>query len=197
MSEDVKPDDAGGVVVSDRARAGLDDFVMHAVKNSMAASGFDCTANPAEDAIPPEREVVMLTVSSYLYRVLLFIHFNRDAATRGYVADLAGTSLSEMDDERFNDVMMERGNLCCGALNRDIATVLPHIGMSTPCILHRSSMEHVSALAPAYTRRFKADVSPAVSLHFTLALCAFANLDFAFEPRTVEEDETAGELEMF
>lgn len=197
MSDEVSTEETGGVVVSARAREGLDHFVMHAVRSSMTAGGADCPVATADDAIPPEREVVMLTVSSYLYRVLLFIHFNRDTATRGYVAELAGTTVNDMDDERFNDVMMERGNLCCGALNRDIATFLPHIGMSTPCILHRSSMEHVSALDPAYTRRFKAEVSSSVSLHFTLVLCAFADLDFAFEPRTVEEDETAGELEMF
>ncbi len=187
-------------IVSERARAGLDHFVAQAVKGALAQPGTQFVIEPTDDAVARDHEceVVMLTVSSYLFRVLLFIHFDRNAALRSHLAALDGHPSDTLDEERFTDAVMERGNLCCGALNRDLAHFFPHIGMSTPCILHRSSVEHVAAVNPAFTRRYRADVSPGVAMHFTLALCAFADLDFPFEPRAAEEvEDTAGELEMF
>ncbi len=187
-------------VVSERARAGLDHFVAQAVKGALAQPGTDFAIESTDDDVARdhEREVVMLTVSSYMFRVLLFIHFNRNPALRSHLAALDGHPGDTLDDERFTDAIMEHGNLCCGALNRDLSQFFPHIGMSTPCILHRSSVEHVAAVNPAFTRRYRADVSPGVPMHFTLALCAFADLDFPFEPRAAEEvEDTAGELEMF
>jgi hypothetical protein len=186
--------------VSERSRQGLDQFVASAMKSSLAAPGHDFSMRQTDDPVAHdgEREVVMLTVSSYLFRVLLFVHFDRGAAMRAHLAALAGVAPEAMDDERFTDDVMEHGNLCCGALNRDLAQFFPHIGMSTPCILRRSSVEHVDAVKPAFTRRYLAEVGPGVAMHVTLALCAFADLDFAYEPRVGEEQEDmAGELEMF
>jgi hypothetical protein len=186
-------------LVSERARQGLDHFVAQAAKSALAAPGTDCTVTQTDDALAKdkEREVVMLTVSSYMFRVLLFMHFDRNAALRGHLASLSGVAPEALDDERFNDDIMERGNLFCGALNRDLAHFFPHIGMSTPCILKRSSVEHIGAVNPAFTRRYRAELGEGVAMHFTLAVCAFADLDFPYEPRAVEEVETAGELEMF
>jgi hypothetical protein len=186
--------------VSERARQGLDQFVAAAVKSSLAQSAGDFAIAQTDEPLAKdsEREIVMLTVSSYMFRVLLFMHFDRNAATRAHFSALANVAVEGMDDDRFIDEVMERGNLCCGALNRDLALFYPHIGMSTPCILKRSSVEHVGAIKPAFTRRYRAQVGPGLAMHFTLAVCAFADFDFAFEPRAAEElEDTAGELEMF
>ena len=186
--------------VSARAAAGLDDFVAQAVRNALRAPGQDAALQPldAEAPLAPEPEVVMLTVSSYLFRALLFIHVDRSPAWRGYMAALAGGDAEDYGDERFLDALMERGNLACGAFNRELAHYYPHTGMSTPCLLERGSLDHVRALQPALTRRYRVQATPDLALHLTLALCAFADIDFAFQPRAVEvEEEAAGELEMF
>lgn len=184
--------------VSDRARQGLDYFVAQAAKNSLVAAGEPCDVVPDDDAaLPKAPDVVMFTVSSYLFRVVLLIQFDRDPATRAYIAGLASAPAEEMTGERFLDTMNERGNLFCGALNRDLVPFYPHIGMSTPCVLKCNSVEHVTAVKPSYHRRFRCELAPGVVMHFTLALCADADFDFAFEPRAEEEADTAGELEMF
>ena len=184
--------------VSDRARQGLDYFVAQATKNSLVPAGAPCEVLPDDDsAIPKAPDVVMFSVSSYLFRVVLLLQFDHDLATRAYVAGLAGTPVDEMQGERFLDTMNERGNLFCGALNRDLVPFFPHIGMSTPCVLKRNSVEHVAAVKPSYHRRFRCELSPGVVMYFTLALCADVDFDFPFEPRAEEETDTAGELEMF
>lgn len=186
--------------VSARAAAGLDDFVAQAVRNALRVPGQDAALQRLDEQapLPPEPEVVMLTVSSYLFRALLFIHVDRGPAWRGFVAALAGGDADDYGDERFVDALMERGNLACGAFNRELAHYYPHTGMSTPCLLERGSLNHVRALHPALTRRYRVQATPDLALHLTLVLCAFADIDFAFEPRAAEvEEEAAGELEMF
>ncbi|MBL0727652.1 hypothetical protein [Piscinibacter sp. HJYY11] len=184
--------------VSDRARQGLDHFVAQAARNSLVRHGEPCEVVPDDDTLVPKApDVVMFTVTSYLFRVVLLIQFDRDPATRAYMAGLASTPVDEMNGERFFDTMNERGNLFCGAFNRDLVPFFPHIGMSTPCVLKRNSVEHITAVKPSYHRRFRCELAPGVAMYFTLALCADADFDFAFEPRAEEETDTAGELEMF
>jgi hypothetical protein len=184
-------------VVSERARDGLDYFVAQAANNALVSADKHCAVVAAGDTAASERDVVMLTVSSYTFRVLVFIHFESNAATRAYFGSLVNTSAEEMAGERFLDVVMERGNLFCGALNRDLAQFYPHTGMSTPCILHRSAVEHIDAVKPAFTRRYRAELTDELALHLTLAVCAFDDLDFQFAHRKAEATDTAGELEMF
>lgn len=184
--------------VSDRARQGLDHFVAQAAKNSLVPAGERCEVVPDDAAaVPQSPDVVMFTVSSYFFRVLLLIQFDHTPTTRAYIAGLASAPVEEMVGDRFLDTMNERGNLFCGALNRDLVPFFPHIGMSTPCVLKRNSVEHITAVKPSYQRRFRCELASGVEMHVTLALCTDADFDFAFEQRAEEETDTAGELEMF
>jgi len=156
----------------------------------------ECSVTTVEAAADGEHEVVMLTVSSYRFRVLLFVHFERNESTRRHLAALGNSGASEMRAERLVDAMMERGNLCCGALNRELARFFPHLGMSTPCMLDGSSLEHLAALRPSTIRHYRAEVAAGVALHLTLAICAFGDIDFAFSEAAVAAT-TSGELEIF
>ena len=184
------------VAISERARNGLEYFVEQAARMSLVADGQQCALRPADCDGVNEQTVAMLTVSSYSFRILVLLHFNEDAATRGHFGALTGTAGDASVDERFVDIVKERGNLLCGALNRDLAQFFPHIGMSTPCVLDRSAARHIDAVKPALLRCYRVDVSSAFTLHLTLALCAYTDLDFPFERRAVDEP-VAGELEMF
>ena len=188
--------------VSQRALEGFDRFVIEGIKSAFGLPASECTVALSEPAALGEHEVVMLTVSSYRFRVLLFIHFERDRATLNHLAALghldaaARTAGAALDAEGFVDAMMERGNLCCGALNRELSRFFPHLGMSTPCILAGNSMEHLESLRPTITRHFRAELGPTVTLRLTLAICAFADIDFASGEEDVEL-AASGELEMF
>jgi hypothetical protein len=184
--------------VSARAQNGFDHYVVQAVKGTFAHADSECTVEPTDDPSGTGTEVVMFTVSSYMFRAVMLMQYGRDPVTRGHFAALASASSEVPSDEVFNDAVMERGNLCCGAFNRDLAQFFPHTGMSTPCVLDHRSLGHIEALQPAYTRHYRATMGSGMCMHFTLVLCAFADLDFPFEPRVAEEAiDTAGELEMF
>ena len=40
-------------------------------------------------------------------------------------------------EQAFFDAIAERGNICCGILNRDLGHYFPHMGLSTPNILDK------------------------------------------------------------
>lgn len=191
---------SGSGTVSERALGTFDRFVTEATRSAFALQPAECVVSVLDQSLACEQDVVMFTVSSYRFRVLLFVHFERGSATRDYFAallmDLGGGDAQSLADERFVDAVMERGNLCCGALNRELARFYPHLGMSTPCILDGSALEHLAALQPSATRHYRAQLSAGVTLGLTLAVCAFGDIDFC-----LTDDATAtaagGELEMF
>jgi CheY-specific phosphatase CheX len=180
--------------VSARACAGFRHFVVQAAHASLGTSEVRCVIVPC-DQEPTQSDVVMFTIASYTFRALLFIHFNSDASTRACFAALANESVEEMAGDRFRDAVMERGNLICGSVNRELSTYFSHIGMSTPCVLSRTAAEHIDVVKPTIALRFCSDVGGA-TLHLTLVVCARGELDFAFEQH-VEHGASAGDLEMF
>jgi hypothetical protein len=180
--------------VSERARKGLDCFVMRAAQATLAAEPSDCLIAPIESDTQGT-DVVMLTISSYTFRMLLFLHFEGTHATRMHFAKLCRKAKDEMTDAQFHDVMMERGNLLCGAINRDLAVYFPYIGMSTASVLGQQATAHLGAVQAKYARQYRAEVSPTVVLHITLALCIYDDLDFPFE--THAETKVVSELEIF
>ena len=182
--------------ISARARTGFDHFVTTAARSAFTASDNACTVTLDEQAATMPRELVMLTVASYRFRVLLFIHFTRDPAIRQQLAALTGMPVEQLTGDRFADAMMERGNLCCGALNRELAQFFPHIGMSTPCVLPGSSMEHLGTLQPSLTRHYRATLASGATLQLTLAVCAVGDIDFPFDARVLTT-ASSGELELF
>jgi hypothetical protein len=136
----------------------------------------------------PGKNIVVLTISSYLFRLLTIFHINDDRATESYFAK----SQPERD---FHEVFGEFGNLCVGAMNRDMGKHFLHLGMSTPYVLESPSLPFLSELKPAYLARHQIGINNDVSLHATLCLSAYAPIDFRVDTDVVEEE--TGMIEMF
>jgi hypothetical protein len=75
-----------------------------------------------------EANVVILTISSIVFRLLLILHFNEDAPTHDYF-------VKDASERTFREVFLEICNLCCGAMNQELLRYFPDLGMSTPYVL--------------------------------------------------------------
>lgn len=117
-------------MISSSARDGFDTLLTQALKNSLAqgSASFD-VATLADTAGISEKKIVVLTVSSYLFRLMVMFYFTPDAATKNYFARLNNVNPEDMSEQSFMDAIAECGNLCCGILNRDLGNFFPHIGM--------------------------------------------------------------------
>lgn len=138
----------------------------------------------------PEARVVVLTISSLFFRLLVGLHFTDDEATRRYFArDTA------VDGQPLREAFMEVANLCCGAMNQSLVAHFPDLGMSTPYVLGSASLAHLAELKPDHVASYELTIDGNVPLAATLCVCANAPLDFAANVETIEE--TSGELELF
>ncbi|MGF6775216.1 hypothetical protein [Paraburkholderia sp. GAS334] len=136
----------------------------------------------------PADNVVVLTISSIVFRLLLVLHFDEDDTTRDYFVRNA-------DGPSFREVFLEICNLCCGAMNQELLHYFPDLGMSTPYVLSARCLPHLEELKPGYLSSFAVTINGAVQLGATVCVCAHAPLDFIADVAAAEE--TSGELELF
>ncbi|MEM5455486.1 hypothetical protein VSR69_11720 [Paraburkholderia phytofirmans] len=155
-------------------------------------SGELCEIAPIADAsvgVSKDTQVVVLTISSIVFRLLLILHFDEDDTTRGYY-------LKDTADERsFQEVFLEICNLCCGAMNQELLRYFPDLGMSTPYVLNARCLPHLHELKPALLSSYAITLDCSVRFAATVCVCAHAPLDFVADTSVVEE--TSGELELF
>ncbi len=133
-------------------------------------------------------EVVVLTISSMQFRLLLLLHFDAaDAALRDYyVRSETGTL-----DETF----MEVANLCCGSMNQQLVEYFPDLGMSTPYTLNSRCVPYLDELKPAWRAAWDLTLDGTVRLGATLCVCANVQVDF--HASVTSQASSSGELELF
>lgn len=177
-------------MITARAKTGFDQLVQAGLKSGLqTAGGSPCAIEPAAglDKIKAKK-VVLLTVSSYLFRLVTAIYFRNDAATRAY---FGGAS-----EQEFIDRVAECGNICCGSLNRELSRYFPHVGMSTPNIIDRDCMRHADLLGGGLLRHYTLGVAADLSLHASLCVSDYGLVDFQAAAVT-EPDLSTGELQLF
>ncbi len=185
--------------VSAAARDGLDVLLQQALRSSLIPSGCQAAFEVLHDiGHVQEKKMVVLTISSYLFRLVVMFHFTADAATRAHFARLHGVSASEMSEQALLDAIAECGNLCCGIFNRELGRYFPHLGMSTPNVIDRQCAAYLQKLNCAHIRHFAielVDLPESPRFHVSLCVSAYAPLDFAVAAE--EQVDTTGELELF
>ncbi|MGF6572159.1 hypothetical protein SAMN05443245_5914 [Paraburkholderia fungorum] len=133
-------------------------------------------------------QVVVLTISSIVFRLLLILHFDEDDSTHRYY-------LKEGDERPFQEVFLEICNLCCGAMNQELLNYFPDLGMSTPYVLNAQCLPHLHELKPGFLASYSVTLNDGVRLAATVCVCAHAPIDFVADTSAIEE--TSGELELF
>ena len=135
-------------------------------------------------------ELIVLTISSISFRLLLVLHFDNDDATRDYYLGTGQATLEER--------LLEICNLCCGAMNQQLVGYCPDLGMSTPYVLSGHCVSYLDQLKPDFMVSYRVTVNGAVQLGATICICADAPLDFVATVAEVTEiAESVGELELF
>jgi hypothetical protein len=184
-------------MITTSACEGFDYLLKQGIKNHLVNQESDSYEILAVDDVASayEPHLVVLTISSYLFRLMVFIHFTADEPTRVHLAKLSKISANDMNERVFMDAICERANMFCGAMSRDLVLSFPHVGMSTPNVVDRRCASHLHLLNPAYVRHFKVDVNDTASFRVTLCVNDYDKLDFRVDKMAAEVD--GGELEMF
>lgn len=184
-------------MISNRAKNSFGHMLMLGIKASMGTTASaDCVievlADPEEIQ---ESQVVMLTVATYVFRLLVLVYFSPDESTKAHFANITHVDPSDMTEQAFLDAIQECGNLCCGTLNRELARVVPHVGMSTPNIIERECVNYLKTLPGGHLQYFRATNNTGKNFYFGVCVRDFADIDFVWEP--AEEIVSPGEMEFF
>jgi len=163
--------------LSEQAKDGLDQLLSRALLASVGTADNAATQVSLLDGTPAitETKVVVLTISSYLVKLMVMIYFTPEQASADAIGEVA--------------------NLCCGILNRDLGVFFPHIGMSTPNILFKQSALHVQSLPYSHLRHFRVDTEAGRAVHASLCVFAYDVIDFTVALH--QQAEETGELELF
>jgi hypothetical protein len=183
-------------MITERAKTSFDRMMQASLKSGLPASGGVVIEPMASLDKIKEKKIVILTVSSYLFRLMAIIYFKPDAATRAYFNRNAPEGAPALTDEEFLDRISECGNVCCGSLNRDLGRHFPHVGMSTPNVIDKDCMRYVDLLGCGLVKHYRMQLDDGLSLYASLCVTDYGTVDFHVE-QVAEEDVSTGELEMF
>jgi len=138
-------------MISERAKQALNDMVLKGMRSALVGPSDTVLSLEPVVAIAPvtEQEVVMLSVASYQFRLMILMYFSRDDATRKHYAALTRVQPENMDAQMFHDAIAESGNMCCGTFNRELGRAFEHIGMSTPNMIDSRRAFLFAALRPS------------------------------------------------
>ena len=184
-------------MITERGKASFGHLLVSSLKSGMPVGGASVAVDPIAnlDKIK-EKNIVILTVSSYLFRAMVILYFKPDAATRAYFNRNAAEGAPELADEEFYDRVAECGNICCGALNRGLVEHFPHVGMSTPNFIDRDCMHYTDMLACGLENHYTITLDGSLKMYASLCVADYGKVDFHVDP-AAQEDQSVGELEMF
>lgn len=187
------------MIISDHAKNGIQLILTNALSECFSVNGVVPVVTPEsgiESGPNPEIRVAVLTVSSYIFKLMLFISFEVNAQTKQlFLGASADTGSAEESDQALCDVISEKENLCCGILSRELAEFFPHIGMSTPNFLASGSLSYMDSLHYDYVQYWGLRLGDDVRFQIGLCMCAYDDIDFTVTVK--EEAADTGELELF
>jgi len=179
-------------MISEQARRGVSLIFTKAATNNLTVAPSDQIQIERLDGhglvMPSEKHIVVLSIASYVFRLLTIFHVDIDAATEAYFTRSGAAGA-------FGDCFGEIGNRCCGAMNRELGRYFQHLGMSTPAMLDAQCLPFLAELKPTYLDHHRIRINDTLTLHATLCLRAYAPIDFNVDHQAAPE--TTGELELF
>lgn len=179
-------------MISDQTRQSLDGIFTRAVRSRLALhAGDTCDVRPLprdSGQEPESRNMVVLTISSLHFRLLIMFHVDETPETQAYFT-------GGVEGRQFREVFYETANLCCGAVNQELLKHFPDLGMSTPFTLDSRCALFLRELDPGFTARYAIAINDTLRMGATLCLCDYGTMDFAWDGSEVEE--VSGELELF
>lgn len=179
-------------MISQQAKQGIDYIFAKSARRSLVLDQGDICEiemlNESKGDKFQEKDIVVLTISSFLFRVLTIFHIGEDEATKNYF-------LKKSPNKSLTEVFSEVGNLCSGAMNHELLQHFPHMGMSTPYTLSSRCLSFLSELNPGHLSRHDITINGSARLQATVCMCGYAPIDFTVDTATTVD--TTGELELF
>jgi hypothetical protein len=181
-------------MISASACESLDRMFMHSLQSTFTTpEGERVALTRLAQSLPDAgAQMVVLMIASHTFRLVMALHFPQADDALHILAP--GSQAAEAS-QALRDQMSERGNMCCGMVNREIGRFFAHTGMSTPHIIDSRSGPFMTALPHAYAGHWRVTID--ARLHIDASLCMHNRTPMDFEWHADAQQEVTGELEFF
>ncbi|PCK01959.1 MAG: hypothetical protein COA42_22590 [Alteromonadaceae bacterium] len=149
-------------------------------------------------------EFTLITLASYKFRVLATIHFSNDSFTKYFTHGVSDPEVTAnqsycVPDAQFYDTLGEMANEITGKVKRELETVFPYLGMSTPNRLPHQGFELLMREEYQAESHTKVIFNDQCVLGLSLLFAQTEELDFELPLSSSGNDSglSLGELELF
>jgi len=186
-------------MISQRAKKGFEQLLLQSLKESLRTESHPIWHMKTVDVNEiGAKRFIMLTISSYDFRLIVLLHFSSDTASIKYVTDSLKVVSGELPMSQYHDYLSEIGNILCGAIKRGLFQFFPHLGMSSPNLLSWESLKYIESYSIDHAIHIKAKAEDETGFYSSLYVSSLGELDF--DPvaiSKVEEKVEMGALELF
>jgi hypothetical protein len=145
-----------------------------------------------------QNEFVLLTVSSFHFRLLVLLHFSAMSTALNYVADALKQTPESLKADGCYDYLAELGNQFCGEVKRIVGLQYPHIGMSTPMRLSNTSLPYVHNLKTCLATHVRAIHDEKDIFVGSIYLCTDDGFEFQVDSKLAKTNQVqTSALELF
>jgi hypothetical protein len=184
----------GHEVISNASHENIERAFHRAIRGNVLVDADDgCIIEPdAGDSDPRAtgQKVLVITLSSFVFRLLVIFRMFEDSPTRDYY-------LTQSSVQSLDDILAETTNMCSGALSRELSLNFPHLAMSTPSPLDSRCIGLLRELKPQRLSSYRITIKESVTLRATLCLCCSAPIEVAAAAELTDLTQEHGELELF
>lgn len=186
-------------MISQRAKTGFNQLLTRCLEESLRTESYPAwKIQPVNVTEIGAKKFIMLTISSYDFRLIVLLHFSPDSASIKYVTNRLKIASGELPISQYQDYLSEVGNILCGAIKRGLFQSFPHLGMSSPNQLDCESLRYIETYAIDYAIHIKAKAEDGTEFYGSLYVSSIGELDF--DPAgisTIEDKVEMGALELF
>lgn len=188
---------SGSITTS--AQAGLDQLFSDSLAESLRVTDNIVDVNLLKEQNNiDEEEFIMLTLSSYSFKIFTLLHFSNNKESRQYVAQALKIAYENLEENKFYDYLSEVGNTFCGAFKRELGKYFPHTGMSTPNRLEKGCLSHMKDIGFEYETHYELKFKGLTSFYGSMYVVAYSELDFHVPINSrLDDNIETGALEMF
>ncbi|MCW8929579.1 MAG: hypothetical protein OQL19_04995 [Gammaproteobacteria bacterium] len=184
---------------SDDSQNNLLKIIESSIRDNLKADSL-VFGNCDDKEISEKENIIVLTLSSHTFRLILFWHFNFDSPTNDYIRSQLNKDEKQLSDKEIEkqnmDFISELSNAYCGQLKRVLGHQFLHLGMSTPNPLNKDNFIFIDELECNFKNTRRIRINSNVNFYLSYCLCFQDNTDFIINPPKEDESES-GELEFF
>jgi len=185
-------------VLSQNAKDGFNELLAVCLNESLKSPDYpDWTIKEQVHKDIKEKELFMLTISSYNFRMFLILHFSQNYKTSSFIARLLKVESDKLNSKRFYDYLGELGNGFCGIYKRELGKYFPFLGMSTPNLLSSEVINHLSIFDYEYESHCLATINDEIEIYGSVYVSSYDDIDFKYITNSLDEDVKTSELEFF